>query len=94
MLAHRIRYHCNYAMGKYKYKCVCVCVCACACACVCVCTLGQHALHIATVNQNITLVKEFVRRGAKIDEPRATGSFFDPTSPDNQVSFLGPIEYS
>ena len=20
MLAHRIRYHCNYAMGKYKYK--------------------------------------------------------------------------
>ena len=24
MLAHRIRYHCNYAMGKYK---VCVCVC-------------------------------------------------------------------
>ena len=24
MLVHRIRYHCNYAMGKYK---VCVCVC-------------------------------------------------------------------
>ena len=27
MLAHRIRYHCNYAMGKYKYKYKCVCVC-------------------------------------------------------------------
>ena len=41
MLAHRIRYHCNYAMGKYKYKykCVCVCVraCACVCACACIC---------------------------------------------------------
>ena len=23
MLAHRIRYHCNYAMGKYKCACVC-----------------------------------------------------------------------
>ena len=31
MLAHRIRYHCNYAMGKYK---VCVCVRACVCVCV------------------------------------------------------------
>ena len=29
MLAHRIRYHCNYAMGKYKYKCVCLRVRAC-----------------------------------------------------------------
>ena len=44
MLAHRIRYHCNYAMGKYKYKykcvcrvCVCVCMRACVYACVCVC---------------------------------------------------------
>ena len=27
MLAHRVCYHCNYAMGKYKYKCVCVRVC-------------------------------------------------------------------
>ena len=27
MLAHRIRYHCNYAMGKYKYKCVCMSAC-------------------------------------------------------------------
>ena len=26
MLAHRIRYHCNYAMGKYKYKYKCACV--------------------------------------------------------------------
>ena len=33
MLAHRIHYHRNYAMGKYKYKCVCVCVCVCVCAC-------------------------------------------------------------
>ena len=37
MLAHRIRYHCNYAMGKYKYKYKCVCVRACVCARVCVC---------------------------------------------------------
>ena len=29
MLAHRIRYHCNYAMGKYKYKCARACVHAC-----------------------------------------------------------------
>ena len=33
MLAHRVCYHCNYAMGKYKYKykykCVYVCVYVC-----------------------------------------------------------------
>ena len=29
MLAHRIRYHCNYAMGKYKYKYKYVCVRVC-----------------------------------------------------------------
>ena len=34
MLAHRIRYHCNYAMGKYKYKYKCAGVCVCVCACV------------------------------------------------------------
>ena len=46
MLAHRIRYHCNYAMGKYKVQsvcvccgggCMCVCVGACVHVCVCVC---------------------------------------------------------
>ena len=31
MLAHRIRYHCNYAMGKYKVQGVCVCVCVRVC---------------------------------------------------------------
>ena len=34
MLAHRVRYHCNYAMGKYK--CVCARMRVCARACVCV----------------------------------------------------------
>ena len=31
MLAHRIRYHCNHAMGKYKVQGVRACVCVCAC---------------------------------------------------------------
>ena len=39
MLAHRIRYHCNYAMGKYKVQGVCACVCVCVCASVSVCAL-------------------------------------------------------
>ena len=41
MLAHRIRYHCNYAMGRYKVqgtRCVCVCVCV----CVCMCAWAEH----------------------------------------------------
>eukprot|EP00117_Sycon_ciliatum_P016378 scpid40083/ scgid4107/ Transient receptor potential cation channel subfamily V member 6; Calcium transport protein 1; Epithelial calcium channel 2 len=46
---------------------------------------GQHALHIAVVNQNLDLVKEFVRRGALINSPKAIGSFFNPSSSDNQV---------
>ena len=35
MLAHRIRYHCNYAMGKYKYKYKCAHMHAAACVCHC-----------------------------------------------------------
>ena len=31
MPAHTIRYHCNYAMGKYKVQGVCACVHACVC---------------------------------------------------------------
>ena len=33
MLTHRIRYHRNYAMGKYKVQGVCMCVCVCVLAC-------------------------------------------------------------
>ncbi|XP_064884983.1 transient receptor potential cation channel subfamily V member 6 isoform X4 [Columba livia] len=37
---------------------------------------GQTALHIAAVNQNVTLVKALLKRGANACTARATGNFF------------------
>ena len=53
MLAHRVRYHCDYAMGKYKYKCACVCVC------VHICVFAGCALtEFATAMKEIADLKE------------------------------------
>ncbi|XP_068812438.1 transient receptor potential cation channel subfamily V member 6 isoform X4 [Struthio camelus] len=41
---------------------------------------GQTALHIAAVNQNITLVKALLKRGANACMARATGQFFRRSS--------------
>lgn len=40
------------------------------------CPTGQTALHIAAVNQNVTLVKALLKRGANACTARATGNFF------------------
>lgn len=44
------------------------------------CFTGQTALHIAAVNQNITLVKALLKRGANICTAQATGHFFRRSS--------------
>lgn len=44
------------------------------------CLTGQTALHIAAVNQNITLVKALLKRGANACTARATGHFFRRSS--------------
>ena len=59
MLAHRIRYHCNYAMGKYKYKCVCVHVCVRVCACVLL-LLYQDGSAYVTTGDFVRLVGELI----------------------------------
>lgn len=46
---------------------------------------GQHALHVAVVNQNLSLVKELLHRGADANKPRAVGYFFRPGSVHSQV---------
>ena len=49
MLAHRIRYHCNYAMGKYKVqgtRCVCVCVCVCVALLVIMRINNEHLMYV------------------------------------------------
>lgn len=44
------------------------------------CLTGQTALHIAAVNQNITLVKALLKRGANACTGQATGHFFRRSS--------------
>jgi len=44
------------------------------------CFTGQTALHIAAVNQNITLVKALLKRGANTCTAQATGHFFRRSS--------------
>ena len=44
------------------------------------CLTGQTALHIAAVNQNVSLVKALLERGANACTAQATGHFFRRSS--------------
>ena len=61
MLAHRIRYHCNYAMGKYKVHGVCVCVCVCFVAGECCSAQGRLFTRDFTKVSSLSLVQYLVQ---------------------------------
>lgn len=57
------------------------------------CLTGQTALHIAAVNQNVTLVKALLKRGANACTARATGHFFRCSS-QNLLYFGTALSFS
>ena len=85
------------------YVCVRTCMRVHSCVCMHECvscrhtpSIGQHALHIAIINQNLHMVKELVSRGADINSPRAIGTFFHASLSSQSHFYYGehPIAFA